>query len=425
LKRELNRLTTLGVKALQNKPAKLYPDGANLFARVDKGGTVGYMIRFVSPVHKRTRDGGLGAAAECSTAPGAITLKEARAIRDEWRKQVGAGIDPIDARQAAKATTIAEGQKAKTFGEAAQSWLEVADLELKRDKTKVVRRRAIEQHLKPIWNTPVSSLTPAMVVNVLKPLAATRANTAHRLRGYVRAILDYADKLGTPTNSAKFSGTYFRGLLPAKERVQPTIHYAALPLDDVPAFVQKLRQQPGAAPKALLFAILCALRSNEAIGLKWSYVDFVNKVATFPAEVMKTGVEFRCALSQQAINLLTSLPRLKDCPYAFPGRWGGRLSERMLFSTVSRMGYDCTVHGFRSCFRDYIGERTDFDTVAAEHSLAHQVGNSVMRAYARGDNLQKRFALMQSWADFIDPLTAPDVMDVVDNVIPLPLKASA
>jgi integrase len=423
-KREINRLTTLGVKALVGKTPKLYPDGGNLFVRVDRTtGKLFYVIKFFSAVHQKTREGGIGPCVECSASPGAITLKEARSERDDWRKLIDQGIDPIDARKSAKATTIIEGQKVRTFGEVYLAWAEVADLELKNERTRSNRKRAIEWHLKLLWNVPAASVTPKMAADILKPLAMTKANTAHRLLGYIRTILAHADKLGTPTNSEKFSGSYFRGLIPAKEKVQPTVHHKALDIDEVPAFVTKLKDQPGSASRCLHFAILSALRSNEAIGLKWSYIDFNTKVVTFPAEVMKVHKEFRCALSDQAIELLNSMPRVKDCPFVFVGRSGnGKLSDRVLHSIVTRMGYDCTVHGFRSCFRMFVGERTDFDTALAEYSLAHLVGGKVERAYARSDNLAKRFAVMQSWANFCDPLPVPDVGD---NVVPLPVKLAS
>jgi integrase len=425
MKRQNNRLTTLGVKALARAGKKpgLYPDGGNLFARVDKAtGKVGYVIRYHSPVHKRVRDGGIGPAAECSPTPGAITLKAARDIRDNWRRLIDQGIDPIDHRKTVKAVTIIEGQKSKTFGKAAIAWMEVADVELKHERTRSNRRRAIERHLKPLWGVPAASLTPAMVTDILKPLAQTNANTAHRLRAYIHSILDHADKLGTPTDSSKFTASYFRRLIPRKEKVQPTRHFAALDVGQMPVFMERLKREPGAAARCLAFVVLSALRSNEAIGAKWGYID--GNVMTIPAAAMKTGKEFRVALSQQALDLLRSLPRLKGCDYIFAGRFGGRLSERVLSSLMERIGYrGVTVHGMRSTFRHFIGEHTDFDTSLAEYALSHFVGGKVERAYARGDNLTKRFAVMNAWADYIDPPSAPAEEPEPDNVIALPLKA--
>jgi integrase len=261
-----------------------------------------------------------------------------------------------------------------------------------------------------------------MVTDILKPLAQTNANTAHRLRAWIHSILTHADKHGVPTDFSKFTASYFRGLIPRKEKVQPTRHFAALDVEQVPAFMARLKQEPGAAARCLQLVVLCALRSNEAIGAKWSYID--GNVMTIPAAHMKTGKEFRVALPQQAIDLLRSLPRLKGCDYIFAGRFGGKLSERVLSGLMERLGYrGYTVHGMRSAFRHFVGEHTDFDTSLAEYALAHRVGGKVERAYARGDNLAKRFAVMEVWADYIDPPSASAEEPEPDNVIALPLKA--
>jgi integrase len=416
-KRISKRLTALAVTAHinQKKPGR-YPDGGNLFLKIDDAGTPSWVMRYHSPVHGRVRDGGLGSAK--------MSLADARAKRDEWRRLIDSGADPIDARKADKLTTIVNAQTARTFGECTDAWLETADQELTREKTRVARRRAIETHLKALRDIPAATVTPSMVVNLLKPLMATKANTAHRLRAYVHAILQTADKLGTPTDSSKFTASYFRGLLPRKEAVQPTQHYKAMPVGEVPSFMTRLKAEQGSAARCLQFAILTALRSHTAIGLRWSYVE--SRVATFPPTDMKTKTEFRCALSQHAVDLLQSQPRVKGCPYAFVGRYGGRLSERALSNVIQRLGAPFAVHGFRSTFRHYIGEHTDFDTSLAEHALAHLVGGKVERAYARGDNLQKRFAVMQAWADHCDPRPIPEEGKVEDNVLHLPgRKASA
>jgi hypothetical protein len=205
-KREKNRLTTLTIKSLVGKTPKLYPDGGNLFAKVDRStGTVSYVIRYHSPVHGRSRDGGIGAAAECSAAPGAITLKEARVIRDEWRRLINDGIDPIDHRKAAKATAIETARSIKTFGQFAREWMTVADTDMTTPRPRETRRRAIETHLSSLLDRPVGEITPATLAAVVKPLfephptLGVRANLAWRLRGYVAAILP------TPTSMASRS----------------------------------------------------------------------------------------------------------------------------------------------------------------------------------------------------------------------------
>jgi integrase len=432
-KRAINKLTTLTIKSLVGKKPGLRPDGGCLFAKVDKTtGTVSYVIRYFSPVHQRTRDGGIGAAAECSASPDAITLKEARVIRDEWRKLIDGGIDPIDARKAAKAAKIDEARSIKTFHQAAQEWMAVADTDMTTPRPRETRRRAIETHLSALLDRPVGEITPAALAAALKPLFAphptlgVRANLAHRLRGYVAAILLHADRLGTPTDASKFSASYFQGLIPRKEKAAPTQNHPALPVEEMAAFVTRLKAEPGNAARCLLFTAMCALRSAEAISAEWDWIDFNTKIMTIPAAAMKTRKVFRVALSEQAIQLLRSMPRLKGCRFAFPGRFAAKLSERIFPEVLKRCGYGhVTAHGFRSTFRTWFQSKTDFAWELGELSLSHSIGNSVAQSYNRSDALERRFEVMNAWGAFIDPLP---VADDDQNVIVLPAllrKASA
>jgi integrase len=424
-KRDTKRLTTIGIKALVNKKRGLYPDGGNLFARVDRAtGKVSYVIRYFSPVHQRTRDGGIGAASECSISPGSISLKEARLIRDEWRQLLNSGIDPIDHRKAAKTTTIDAARSIKTLGEAAQEWMSVADTDMTTPRPRVTRRKAIERHLAPLLDRPVGEITPGALAAVLKPLfephptLGVRANLAHRLRGWVAAILAHADKHGVATDASKFSASYFKGLIPKQQKARPTKNHPALPIEEMPAFVARLKAEPGNAARCLLFTVYCALRSTEGISAEWSWIDFNTKVMTIPAASMKTRREFRIALSEQAIRLLHSMPRLKGCEFVFPGRFAGKLSERVLPDVMARIGYrGVTVHGFRSTFRSWFQERTDFAWELGELSLSHAIGSAVSQSYNRSDALERRFEVANAWCSYIDP---DPVANDDQNVIVLP-----
>ena len=116
---------------------------------------------------------------------------------------------------------------------------------------------------------------------------------------------------------------------------------------------------------------------------------------------MKSGFEFRVALSDKAVSLLHDLQQIDK--YIFPGgKIGKPLSNAGMSSVLKRMNVtDATVHGFRSTFRDYIGEKTQHNPVIAEYCLAHSVGDATERAYARGDMLEKRFDMMNIWADYV------------------------
>ena len=135
--------------------------------------------------------------------------------------------------------------------------------------------------------------------------------------------------------------------------------------------------------------------------MTWSQVNVDSKVWTVPANLMKTKKEFRIALSEQALELINTLPRIDD--YVFPGGKAGKpMSENAMLGLLNRMDRnDITVHGFRSTFRDWVGEATDFDAQLAEYALAHRLPDATERAYARGDQLEKRYKLMDAWSNFL------------------------
>jgi integrase len=175
-----------------------------------------------------------------------------------------------------------------------------------------------------------------------------------------------------------------------------------MPFDEVPAFVMALREREGVAPRALEFAILTAARSGEVLGARWDEFDLEARIWTVPAARMKAGREHRVPLSGRALEILREMEQNRLGEFVFPGTKLGRpLSTMAMEMVLRRMKVDATVHGFRSAFRDWAGERTSFPREVAEAALAHLVGNAVERAYRRGDALEKRRWLMNSWASFV------------------------
>jgi len=176
----------------------------------------------------------------------------------------------------------------------------------------------------------------------------------------------------------------------------------------LPEFYSKLIQQEGIGSVALQFCILTLTRTDSIRFAEWSQVDLVKGVWTVPFNHMKGGAEFRVALSERAVSLLRSLKQVDD--YIFPGgKIGKPLSNAGMSSVLKRMKVnDATVHCFRSTFRDYIGEETQFNPVIAEHCLAHSVGDATERAYARGDMLAKRFDMVNIWADYVTSMVRKD-----------------
>ena len=188
---------------------------------------------------------------------------------------------------------------------------------------------------------------------------------------------------------------------------------------DVPAFMAELRQADGLSARALEFTILTVARSGEAIGARWTEVALDKKLWTVPGSRMKAGAEHQVPLPDRAIQILQSLKETSHSEFIFPGTDPKRsLSNMAMLMMLRRMGHaELTVHGFRSAFRDWCGDKTTFPREVAEAALAHKVGNEVEQAYRRGTALEKRRKLMDAWAQYCSAVTAGA------SVIKLPLRS--
>jgi integrase len=177
-----------------------------------------------------------------------------------------------------------------------------------------------------------------------------------------------------------------------------------------------LRDENGIGARGLEFLILTAARSNEVFGARRSEIDLDARIWTVPADRMKGAREHRVPLSDRAIDIVRAALATHSSDFVFPGiRPGKHLSSMAFEMVLRRMRINSTVHGFRSTFRDWAGERTHFPRELAESALAHVVGDETERAYRRGDALEKRRELMDAWARFCEPKT--------DNIVSLPVRA--
>ncbi|MBK6713799.1 MAG: site-specific integrase [Burkholderiales bacterium] len=178
------------------------------------------------------------------------------------------------------------------------------------------------------------------------------------------------------------------------------------------SFLVELRQQEGMGARALEFTILTACRSGEVRGATWAEIDTEAKTWTIPAERMKAGKEHRVPLSDSALALLNTLPRMAGTDVVFPGTKGQPLSDMTLTAVLRRMEVPATTHGFRSTFRDWAGERTAHPREVIEHALAHQLKDKAEAAYQRGSLFDKRRHLMDDWAAFLErPALPAQVID--------------
>jgi integrase len=252
----------------------------------------------------------------------------------------------------------------------------------------------------------LSSIDTKAVKETLLPLWQKTPTTARRVREKLESILDAAtvEGLRRGENPARFKG-HLEFVMP---KTGKTIrkHHAALDYEDVPAFIEKLRQDTSVGALALEFTILTAARSGEALGAQWSEFDFKKKLWAIPATRMKAGRPHTVPLSAQAIAVIEKMKSIQTSENVFAGRGkGGRVSQKIMGQVLARLGVEgTTVHGFRSSFRDWAGNETVTPREVAEAALAHIVGDQAEQAYRRSDALDKRRRLMAQWADFCAPV---------------------
>lgn len=383
--REVNRLTARSVVAI--KDAGRHADGSGLYLVVDKGGAKRwvFMFRFGG----RLREMGLGGLRT-------VTLAQAREAAAAARTIVKAGRNPIDERHSV-------APRLPTFGEAADSFLATMKPQFKNAKHVAQWETSLTVHSKPMRDKPVDEITTEDVLGVLRPIWHIWPETASRVRGRIERVLNAAKAQGhrSGENPALWRG-HLDNLLPRPKKLTRG-HHAAMSFAEVPSFVAQLRARPATAARMLEFVILTAARSGEAREATWREIDLAAKVWTVPAARMKAGREHRVPLGARAVEILQEMAAAGIEPerLVFPGQKDGKpLSIMAMDMLLRRLSADVTVHGFRSAFRDWCGEATDFSRELAEAALAHVVGDMTERAYRRGDALEKRRALMDAWAAF-------------------------
>jgi integrase len=399
----------VGLTARQVETRKapgLIADGGGLYLQIAPTGARTWIYRY--QIVGRRRDMGLGSAA-------VFSLAEARDRARAARRMVADGIDPIDARRAAVAAKRVDAAKTMTFAECAERYIAAHRAGWKNPKHAAQWPSTLATYVYPaLASLPVHAVDTALVTRVIDPIWATKPETASRVRGRIEAVLDWATARGyrKGENPARWRG-HLDNLLPARSKVRRVKHHAALPYAEVGAFMAELRQQEGVAARALEFAILTAARTGEVIGARRDEINMVERLWAIPGERMKAGKEHRVPLSAAALAIIETMSAIRSGDFVFPGGQLGRpLSNMALLMALRRMARDnLTAHGFRSTFRDWAAERTNFPSEVAEMALAHVVGDKVEAAYRRGDLFQKRRQLAEAWAKFCE--SPPPKDDVV------------
>jgi integrase len=373
-------------------PGKL-SDGGGLYLIAGRNGSRSWVFRY-------TRNGiavelGLGASR-------AVPMLGARHKAAELRAVLASGSDPKQHREKQRQLQARESARAITFKAAAEQYLETNRTGWRNAKHATQWTSTLATYVYPVFGSdPAGDVTASDILKVLTPIWATKPETASRVRGRIEAVLDYAKVHGwrDGENPARWKGG-LEMTLPARNKVRRVKHHAALPYGEVPDLMKVLEAMEGLGPAALRFLVLTAARTGEIIGARWREIDLDKGIWTIPQERMKAAREHRVPMSEEAIALVGTLPRVSE--WVFPGmKLGKPLSNMSLLQTLRRAErYDLTSHGFRSSFRDWAAEQTSFPREVIEASLAHTIGTQVERAYLRSDLFDKRRLLMAAWGRY-------------------------
>jgi len=380
-----NRLTTTQCNA-RRKAGKL-ADGDGLYLQTSPSGAKSFVFVFIRS--GRRREMGLG---PFGSGTGQVSLAAAREKADEVRQILGRGGDPFTELSSRRAS-------GRTFGAVADAYIESMKDGWRNDKHKAQWAMTLgDTYCAALRKRPIAEVSTDDVLKVLKPIWMAKAETARRLRGRIERVLDAAKASGERAgeNPARLRG-HLDLLLPKSERLQRG-HHRAVPYLDVPAFIQRLRALNSISALAVEFTVLTAVRSGETRGATWSEVE--GDLWIIPAERMKAGREHRVPLVPRALEILAAARKMRMSAMVFPGRGGQALSDMSLSAVLRRLKVDATIHGFRSSFRDWAGDATEFPREIAEAALSHVVGDQTERAYRRGDALARRRELMAAWATY-------------------------
>ena len=398
----LNRLSVATIKYLETPG--WHGDGGGLYLEIDANGRKRWAMRLT--VNGRRRDFGLGPLHK-------VSLAEAREMAAIYRAKAYRGIDPV-------------GDKKKRFAMPGVPTFKEAAEQVHRQRAqgwsngKHVNQwiNTLRDYAFPIiGDMPVSDIATPDILKILTPIWNVKAATARNVRQRLSTVLEWARAAGfrSGDNPVALIGE----ALPRQKKTER--HHAALPYPEVSAFISNLRDGQAApiTKLAFEFLILTAVRTTEARKARWDEVDWQAKTWTIPGHDaatgrrMKTEREHVVPLSVRCLEILERARGLsKDHALIFPDSDSGRvMPENRFLVARDALGYGkerCTPRGFRSSFRDWAAEETNFPSEVVEMALAHAIPNKIEAAYRRGQLLTKRFALMEAWAAFACPLPPVD-----------------
>lgn len=400
-----------------------YRDGRGLYLQVSVWGTKSWVFRYT--INGKMRGMGLGSYED-------VSLKEARIEVDRLRVVVREGRDPVEERRAKKVAP--DAPKVVTFADALDEYMKSGRIEdFRSDKHRKQWRASLDLHAVPkIGDKDVGTITIDDVKEVLKPIWATKTDTARRVRGRMESVFAWAIDEGCRETDNPASPKTLEVWIGNQKKAEAQNH-PAIPQADLPTWFADLRQREGMAARALEFVTLCASRSGEVRGATWGEIDLAAKIWIIPAVRMKMKKPHSVPLSDAAIAVLKALPNFEadhNDPKAlvFPAPRGGEMSDMTISAVMKRMheakakkngkGWidphvltqpedpaetpqprPAVPHGLRSTFKDWATE-AGIDNIQSEIALAHRVGTEVEQRYRRTDLVEQRRVMMNAYAAF-------------------------
>jgi len=365
-----------------NEAGKYY-DQHGLFLHVRPSGAKKWLQRYT--FQGRRREIGLGSATIVSVAT-------ARRNAHQNLVLVSEGIDPIEDKKQDSIIPKFEVAARKVYEDNRPTW--------RNAKHAAQFITTLETYAFPvIGSMSVKEINSSHILRILSPIWVTKAETAKRVRQRLSTVFKYCVaqqwRTDDPANIA-----IVEALPNPKRKVQ---HRKSISYNDVSGFIETVSQSSaGLSTKlGLEFLILTATRSGEVRKARWDEVN--GSLWTIPAERMKAGVAHRIPLPSRCIEILAEAKTINQgSGFIFEGTKPNKpLSENTFNKLIKELGLEVHAHGFRTSFRTWTQEKTNYPREIAEAALAHSLRDKAEAAYARSDLLEKRAEMMEAWAQFI------------------------
>jgi integrase len=376
-----------------NEPG-YYGDGGGLYLQVRSATAKSWVFRYTSPLSQKRKDMGLGPVSD-------LPLSEARIRARDLRLLLQEGKDPIAERDTQRRQALVQAALSKSFRQVADEFMQdhLQGLTAQQAKT---WRSSIEKKVYPkIGDLLVSEIKRPMLIQVLTPLFREAPVSAKNIQNRIERIMGYARSMAyyEGVNPAEWKDNLdhaFRGFMVKRG------HFDSMSRDELPGFYKAVSELRVTAARALRLLILTAVRNAEVRGATWSEFDLQAGVWRIPAERMKAREEHTVPLSSAAVELIQELKRQSVNQFVFPGRIRGRhLSNMALNAVMRRFGRNEDPHGFRTTFKVWARECTEYPDDLSEFALAHKIPEKVKAAYMRTTMVEQRRQMMEDWATFV------------------------